>query len=148
MIIRPVCGEDVSRVTALTQQLGYGTITEAVIVQHIDRIIKATHDFVDVAVEQDRVVGYVVLHLVPIFHQPGYIATITALVVEEQLRSQGIGQALLQHIEQKAKALGVIKLEVLSNKRREDAHRFYRQNGYEERSHCFVKILNPNAHYY
>ncbi len=56
---------------------------------------------------------------------------ISGLVVDQQVRSRGIGKALLDVAEQWARSHGSNSISVHSNVTRERAHRFYTRNGYE-----------------
>ncbi len=58
-------------------------------------------------------------------------AEISGLVVDQQIRSRGIGKALLDAAEQWARRQGCISIWVRSNVTRELAHRFYTHNGYD-----------------
>jgi GNAT superfamily N-acetyltransferase len=55
---------------------------------------------------------------------------ISGLVVDEKMRSRGIGKILLQAAEQWARSLGCNTISVHSNIRRTRAHWFYVKNGY------------------
>jgi len=62
-------------------------------------------------------------------------AEIVDLVVDKNVRSQGIGRILLESVEQIAIGNGCVCIEVDSNKQREDAHRFYEREGFAN-THC------------
>ncbi len=66
-----------------------------------------------------------------------------ALVVSSAHRSAGVGARLVEHAERWAVARGVSKMVVRSRVQREDAHRFYRREGYAEwkRQAVFTKTL-------
>jgi len=61
------------------------------------------------------------------------------MVVEEGLRSQGIGAALVRAAEAWLKERGCGVIEVTSNLVRTDAHRFYERIGYERTSLRFAR---------
>jgi GNAT superfamily N-acetyltransferase len=61
------------------------------------------------------------------------------MVVTEARRGQGIGKALVRAVEAKCAALDCVLVEVTSNVRREQAHRFYEGLGYERTSVRFAK---------
>jgi GNAT superfamily N-acetyltransferase len=60
----------------------------------------------------------------------GLEACIEGLVVDEQVRSRGIGLRLLHAAEQWAKERGCVNLIVRSNVVRTRAHAFYERNGF------------------
>ncbi len=72
-------------------------------------------------------------------------AEIVGLVVEERLRSQGVGSALVPGAEDWARSAGFAEIRVRSNVVRERAHAFYRRQGYllTKTAHVFVKSTAP-----
>jgi GNAT superfamily N-acetyltransferase len=70
-------------------------------------------------------------------------ANISGLVVDYNLRSQGIGEMLLDAAERWARSLGCEVIIVASNVKRERAHSFYRRKGYAEAKtqYAFFKNL-------
>jgi GNAT superfamily N-acetyltransferase len=65
------------------------------------------------------------------------------LVVDTSARSAGVGAALLRHLEDRGRATGCRVLELDSGHQRVEAHRFYRREGYVDRSAHFAKPLGP-----
>jgi len=63
------------------------------------------------------------------------------MVVDEARRGLGIGAMLLAEAEKRLSKLGCRIVEVTSNMRRERAHHFYEQLGYERTSYRFMKTL-------
>lgn len=92
--------------------------------------------------EKDGVpAGLLTLRCFPMLCRGGRVGEIAELVVDPSARSRGIGHQLLQKAEQLALEAGCIRLEVASNQKRKDAHRFYRREGLEETHRKFVKLL-------
>jgi|SRR5579864_2256908 len=58
-------------------------------------------------------------------------AEISGLVVDQNLRSRGIGKILLDAAERWAIEIGCQTISVRSNVKRDRAHRFYSNNGYQ-----------------
>jgi GNAT superfamily N-acetyltransferase len=58
-------------------------------------------------------------------------AEINGLVVDQSVRSRGIGRRLLNTAEEWAQSIGCGAVSVRSNIKRDRAHRFYINNGYE-----------------
>lgn len=66
------------------------------------------------------------------------------LVTDAHERSRGVGQRLLRHVEEFARAQGCERVSLASGFPREDAHRFYEERmDYERVSYVFTKVLNP-----
>jgi GNAT superfamily N-acetyltransferase len=63
--------------------------------------------------------------------ETGSCAEINGLVIDERIRSGGIGKVLVRAIEEWARSVGCDAISVRSNIMRERAHRFYTRNGYE-----------------
>lgn len=74
-------------------------------------------------------------------HQGGWCCELESVHVRSDLRSQGIGAKLLETAEAFAREIGCYRMQLTSRNVREDAHRFYRANGYEQVSQGFKKLL-------
>ncbi|MES2947270.1 MAG: GNAT family N-acetyltransferase [Pseudomonadota bacterium] len=67
-------------------------------------------------------------------------AVVENIVVNEQLRGQGLGAALLRHIEAFCLANDCSKIMLLSSSQREHAHRFFEHAGFVGSKKCgFIK---------
>jgi len=73
--------------------------------------------------------------------EAGGAGRVTALVVDETVRGQGIGKQLLAAVEDAARQRGCVEAELTSAAHRLDAHRFYLDAGYEGSPHRFRKPL-------
>lgn len=65
-------------------------------------------------------------------------ALVEAVRVRADLRGQRIGEALMQHVEQRSKAAGCGLMQLTTDKQRLTAHRFYERLGYQA-SHLGMK---------
>jgi GNAT superfamily N-acetyltransferase len=74
------------------------------------------------------------------------LAEISGLIVDEALRSGGIGKSLLEATEVWARNVGCNAISVHSNILRDRAHRFYTSNGFElmKTQRMFHKRLNKH----
>ncbi len=91
-----------------------------------------------VAVEQGEVVGTIVLLIVPsLSHGRTPWAIAENLIVSEKHRRRGIGRMLLEHVIAGAGEKGCHKLQLLSDKRRTEAHKLYESLGFEALAHGF-----------
>jgi GNAT superfamily N-acetyltransferase len=78
-----------------------------------------------------EVVAMLQLTLIPGLSRGGMRrALVEAVRVRADLRSRGIGEALLRHVEDRAKAAGCGLIQLTTDKKRLAAHRFYERIGY------------------
>ena len=139
--IRPAAPADATAIARLLTQLGYPTTTDEARIR-LDAIADAAPmDRVIVAELDGRVVAVMTLHLVPELHRARPNGRVTALVVDEAVRGRGIGRKMMEEAEQIFRADGAGILELTSNMRRADAHRFYERLGYRRTSVRFAKEL-------
>jgi GNAT superfamily N-acetyltransferase len=138
--VRLANSDDARALAELLAQLGYPSAPERVLMR-LRALSPSDADAVFVAVEGNTPIGMLSLHLVPLFHRDGFVGRITALVVREDRRSDGVGAVLIQHCEHHARARGAERLEVTSGDQRTRAHAFYTRNGFQPESRRFTKTL-------
>ena len=139
--IRPALPDDVDRLARLTDQLGYPASPRAIRARLYQ--LAAEHaQAVLVAEMEGEVVGWAQVGR-GLSLEAGEQAELVGLVVDEALRSRGIGAALVAAAEAWARDRGLARLRVRSNVTREATHRFYRKLGFEEakRQVVFRKAL-------
>jgi GNAT superfamily N-acetyltransferase len=134
--IRQAMPADAPALAELVAELGYPTEQQE-LQQRLDDLT-AAGDQVLVAVWQQQVVGFVLLHRTYFLHRPPDGRVVTLVVITEY-RSLGIGQQLLRAAEQALLQLGCGRIEISSGARREAAHRFYLREGYSEQPKRFIK---------
>lgn len=71
-------------------------------------------------------------------------AIIENVVVDEPARGRGVGEMLIRHIVEQARAAGCYKVALTSRAFRTDAHRFYERLGFERTSAGFRYTLVPD----
>ena len=90
-----------------------------------------------------RVAGTADLVIVPnLTHAARPIAYVENVVVDAAQRGRGIGRALMATCETRAVEAGCYKLQLLSNRYRDGAHRFYASLGYEDAARGFRRYLD------
>ena len=95
------------------------------------------HDLL-VAEEQGEVAGTMVLLIVPnLSHGALPWATVENLVVDRRYQRQGLGKLLMEYAVTLAREAGCYKLQLSSNKKRSEAHHFYRDLGFQASAHGF-----------
>ena len=86
-----------------------------------------------VADENDYVVGSLFLQIVPnLSHGARPWAVLENMIVDSRFRRQGIGRRLLEYALDCSRQAGCYKVQLLSNKKRLEAHKFYRIMGFED----------------
>ena len=96
-----------------------------------------------VAVVEGAVVGVCQVIIFQHFqHAAGWCCEIESVHVRSDMRSRGIGAELLTAAEELAKERGCYRAQLTSRNVREDAHRFYLANGYDQTSRGFKKFFD------
>lgn len=85
-----------------------------------------------VAEEEGQIIGLLHLRMEFQLHHCGTVAEIMELIVSREVRSKGIGAALLKAAREQAIQHHCIQFEVTSNQKRKQAHRFYQREGLEQ----------------
>jgi GNAT superfamily N-acetyltransferase len=107
----------------------------------MERLSSSAADQVLVVERDERVLAMASIHFMAYFHRGELLCKITAFVVEEGCRGQGVGSALLARIEQIARRRGCQRMELTSAAGRLPAHTFYQGKGYKNAGFKFYKPL-------
>jgi PhnO protein len=94
-----------------------------------------------VAEGDGAIVGFGSLHIELLLRHAGLAGEIQELVVNETVRSKGIGAELVSRLEDEAEKRGCISIEVTTRKRWIDAQRFYKGMGFRQTHVNFTKEL-------
>jgi GNAT superfamily N-acetyltransferase len=137
--IRDARPEDSAAIADLLGQLGYPATVEAVEVR-LERL-GAAGDRVVVAEVGGRVVGLASLRVSPSIEYDTPAGQLASLVVDEAHRGAGIGRALVEAMENEARARGCGALFLTTAERRGDAHAFYERLGLECTGRRYAKTL-------
>jgi GNAT superfamily N-acetyltransferase len=140
--IREPLATDVPALTSLLAELGYPDDAERVAAR-LDGFATDPSSLVLVADEADEVVGLASATIMPLLHEDGRWCRLSALVVTERARRQGVARRLLEALEERARGSSCRYLEVTSGERagREAAHAFYEALGLEQVSRRYLKEL-------
>jgi GNAT superfamily N-acetyltransferase len=139
--IRDASGADLGAICRLISQLGYpepeDTIAAriAILAEAGGRLLLATRG--------EAIVGLAALDRTRHLHRPPD-GRLTALVVADSERSQGVGKRLLESAEAVFLEWGCARAELSSGESRADAHRFYLREAYAEAPKRFLKILDAS----
>ncbi len=138
--IRDVKLRDASAVCRLLGALGY-PCEESDAERRIRRVNASPRQSLVVAELNEQVVGMISLDFMFYLPLGRETCRITALVVDQHVRKQNIGRALLRFAEGAARREGATRIELTTAAQRTDAHRFYTASGYVQSSLRFVKNL-------
>jgi predicted N-acetyltransferase YhbS len=145
VIIRDAIPQDVDALLELNRQLGSRNTDvppQAATVAAIEHLDEQPWLHLLVAEREGEVVGTVTVAVVPsLAHTAKPWAQIENMVVHEEHRRSGIGEALIKRCEEICQAAGVYKLQLTSSAVREGAHSFYAQVGFEPGSVGFRKYF-------
>ena len=143
VVVREATPDDAAAMASLLAELGYPW-TPDIVAERL-AALNAIGNAALVAQRGDDVVGVLTLSAMLVLHRPKPVGRISAFVVTERYRGQGIGRAMVAAAERHLATRGCGLVEVTSNRRREEAHAFYERLGYERTSYRFAKPLESNA---
>ena len=92
--------------------------------------------------EQDEAIGFLSCHGQMLLHHCAWVFEVQEFFVDDEYRSQGTGKMLMDALETILKKNGQRNLELTSNTRRLNAHRFYEKNGFIRSHFKFTKVLS------
>ena len=130
MRIREATFGDAAEIAELSGQLGYPS-TAAQADQRLRGVLKSTEHAAFVAdAGNGELAAFVGLQIMRTLEADPR-AEVTALVVREDYRSQGVGKMLMERAEEWARAQNCVMIGLRSNVIRERAHAFYQRLGYQ-----------------
>jgi GNAT superfamily N-acetyltransferase len=95
-----------------------------------------------IAEEDDAVVGTLDLTIVPnLTREARPFAIAENIAVALDSRGSGVGRALLEEAVWRSQEAGCYKIQLMSNKRRTEAHDFYRSCGFEAQAEGFRRYF-------
>lgn len=128
-MIRPALASDLPALVRLTAELGYASAPEAV-ARRLELILaNPAHAVFVTETAGAGVVGWLHVGINPLLESDPR-AEIYGLVIDPEHRHRGLGAQLVAQAVAWAEARGLTGLRVRSNVKREDAHRFYRREGF------------------
>jgi GNAT superfamily N-acetyltransferase len=132
--LRTARPDDAEQMAPLLEQLGYPATAEQVRtrLQRVDALV-AEHD--------GRILGLAATHLRHNLQRDAPTCRLTALVVDEPARRQGIARALLDAVIAEAERHACERVEVTLRPHRNEAEALYRSLGFEERPLRLIRQL-------
>src|SRR6185312_84267 len=127
--IRTATAADAEDIARLSGQLGYPSTVEETL-QRLRAVSRHSEHTVYVAEANGKLLGWI-----HVFARPSLTAEpsaeVAGLVVDEQYRNCGVGQALMRQAERWAEVEGYGAVTLRSNVKRLRAHAFYERLGYQ-----------------
>ena len=138
MEIRAALGRDLAEIVRLLADDELGVTRERYeeplpedYVNAFSEIEKQDGNMVLVAVEDEQVIGCLQLTMIPGLARLGMKrAQIEGVRIDRNYRSKGIGEALFRHAIELAREHGCGLVQLTTDKKRPDAHRFYDRLGF------------------
>lgn len=140
MTIRKAEQKDAVSIQGLLTQLGYPT-ADGFIAERLEQLAIYPGHYDLVCELNGKVCGFLSFQLIPQISFDGNYLLLSYLVVDDQIRSRGIGKALETYCTEQARMLKCKRILLHSNHTRTAAHRFYLRQGYQEYQKAFVKHL-------
>ena len=91
--------------------------------------------------KEDRILGFVSIHIQQLLHHVAKIAEIQELIVAEEARNSGIGSQLFHKAKEISKEENCLQLEVCCNQKRKGSHKFYEVQGMTNHHYKFCLEL-------
>ncbi|WP_294189587.1 GNAT family N-acetyltransferase [uncultured Clostridium sp.] len=139
--IREIETSDYNDIYLLNQELGYLFAIEKV-KDRISYITENTKDVILVVEKDNEVIGYIHGSPYELLYNDSLI-NILGFVVKGDYRNTGVGNELINSLEDWAKENGYSGIRLVSGYDRTDAHRFYEKHGYinKKNQKNFIKVL-------
>jgi GNAT superfamily N-acetyltransferase len=138
--LRSARSEDSAAVAELLGELGYPSTPEQA-AERIERIASDPTTWLVVAELDGELAGFGVLHAQNLVERDEPGVEVAGLVVGERFRRRGVGELLMQALEDEARARGGNVMVLNTAHRRADAHAFYEALGYEHTGRRYAKEL-------
>jgi ribosomal protein S18 acetylase RimI-like enzyme len=139
IVVRTALDSDAPRLVELIIALGH-PIKDADVRRNLDAL--SQNGLLPLVVtDGDEVIGMCGISAMVTVHRPAPVGRISVMIVDEAYRGRGIGAMLIAEAEKRLADRGCKIIEVTSNMRRDRAHHFYEQLGFERTSLRFMKKL-------
>jgi GNAT superfamily N-acetyltransferase len=142
-MIRNLDTSHAAQLIPLLIDLGYPNQDVVSLANRIQIFVSQSRSFIYGFYEQETLVAFGSLSLIPLIHEDGYLGRVSALAVKENAQGKGIGRQLMLYMERVAVSHNCTRMELTSGAHRESqAHIFYTKIGYQKYSGArFVKSL-------
>ena len=144
LLIRSAGKEDLGTLSQLMGEITSQEISEQQMGNRLLFVNDSPFDSLYVCEEDGKILGAFGFRIRENLEEVSRFGEISVLVVSQHARLKGIGRSMMDYAEQLAREQGCIGTWLVSGfSREEDAHKFYKQLGYEVTGYRFVKRINP-----
>ena len=141
VIVRDATDADAAGLVPLLDALGYPADADVIVERLRAQRSADPTGRVLIAIDDDTITGFAMLHSTPVLHRPTAVGRITAIAVAPSRQSRGVGRELVQAAEDHFREQGLGRIEVTSGPMHLKAHDFYRRLGYEDQGVRFAKNI-------
>lgn len=106
-----------------------------------NKVIKSKNNFIYVAEDKNKVIGFVTFSVRLVIRYPKPIAELDELFILPEYRRKGVGNMLMCKVLSKAKELNCHRLFIETHYKHEAAHKFYESLGFTNYGYHFIKDL-------
>jgi GNAT superfamily N-acetyltransferase len=138
--IREATPNDAPDIAALLDELGYPS-SAAQAAERLERIAADPSTWVIVAEVESELAGLGALHVQNLVERDEPGCQVAGLIVGQRFRHRGIGELLMQALEDEARRRGGKVMVLNTAHRRADAHAFYEALGYAHTGRRYKKQL-------
>ncbi len=143
-MIRQLDASFANELVPLLSDLGYPDQTTEKVANRINMFLANSNSWIFGVFADNQLSGFASMSLIPLIHEDGYLARISALSIKKNFQGAGLGRKLIAHLEAYAFSMNCNRIEITSSpKRAADAHIFYEKVGYKKydgarflKSHC------------
>lgn len=142
VVIRNADATDVAVVYSFLCSLSEKEYNRQLFEEHYVHNITDDKNIYLVAEIDNEIAGFLSCHGQILLHHNGWVYEIQEMYTDEKYRGKGVGKLLLQKLEGILSERSYDIIDVTSNNRRQDAHRFYLKNGFVQTHLKFTKKGN------
>ena len=139
MEIRKASETDITGIYELVCQLEDTTFDISTFEQVFSHVMH--NNIVLVCDYENTIAGYLVLSITWQMHHNGKVAEIVELCIHRDFRNMSLGSALLQCAQDIAIEEHCLNIDIRTNRKRKDAHRFYERHGFSKTHYNYTKAL-------
>lgn len=141
-VIREAMNPDIPSLCELMRELSGAPISTDDMQNRLDMVRASMTDSIFVFEQNGEVHGLLLFRIKENVREVSRYGEVSIIVVRSGAKRRGVGKALMAFAENRARELGCIGTYLISGfGRKDEAHRFYLQLGYEITGYRFVKLF-------